>query len=110
MIAVAVAGFFFGAEAARGKVAAELGAIVGGEAAVSIQEVVSSAQAPAKGVFGTIVGIVTLFLGASGVFGELQTSLDTVWEVKPKPGRGIWGTIRNRFFLSRWCSELRSCC
>src|SRR5581483_5891761 len=45
----------------------------------------------------TVVGIVTLLLGASGVFGQLQDALNTVWEVEPKPGRGIWGLIKDRF-------------
>jgi membrane protein len=98
VIAVSVSGFFFGDDAARGKVVAELSGIVGSEAAQSIQAVVSGAQSPTKGVIGTIVGIVTLFLGASGVFGELQASLNAVWEVKTKPGRGVLGQIRDRFF------------
>src|SRR6478609_7472962 len=72
VISVAVAGLFFGADAARGKVAGELGSIVGAEAAQGIQSVVASAESPSSGVIGTIVGIVTLFAGASGVFGELK--------------------------------------
>lgn len=99
MISVAVAGLFLGEDAARGKVAAELGGIVGGDAAESVQAVAaSSAESPSKGVFGTIAGIVALFFGASGVFYELQSSLNTVWEVKPKPGAGIWTVVRSRFF------------
>jgi membrane protein len=98
VIAVAVAGFFFGTDAARGKVAAELGGIVGGDAAQSIQAVIASAESPTEGVFSTIVGVVTLFFGASGVFRELQSSLNTVWEVKPKPGLGLWGEVRSRVF------------
>ncbi len=99
MIAVAVAGFFFGTDEARGKVATELGGIVGGDAAESIHAVaVASAESRSKGVVGTIAGIVALFFGASGVFYELQSSLNTVWEVKPKPGRGLWGEVRSRFF------------
>jgi membrane protein len=98
VIAVAVSGFFFGTDAARGKVATELGGIVGNEAAQSIQALVSNAQSPTKGLVGTIVGVVTLFFGASGVFGELQSSLNTVWEVKAKPGRGLWGEVQHRFF------------
>jgi membrane protein len=98
VIAVAVAGFFFGTDAARGKVASELGGIVGGDAAQSIQAVIASAESPAEGVFSTLVGIVTLFFGASGVFRELQASLNTVWEVKPKPGLGLWGEVRSRVF------------
>ena len=98
IISVAVAGVFFGPEAARGKVAGELGSVVGGDAAQGIQAVVASAQSPATGVVSTIIGIVTLFIGASGVFGELQASLNTIWEVKPKPGRGVWGEVKSRFF------------
>jgi membrane protein len=98
IIAVAVSGFVFGPDAARGKVADELGAIVGADAAASIQAVLSTARSPTEGAVSTLVGIVTLFIGASGVFGELQSSLNTVWEVKAKPGRGIWGEVKARFF------------
>lgn len=97
VIAVAVVGWFVGADAARGRVAGELSAVVGGEAAQGIQAVAENAQSPAAGVVGTVVGVVTLFVGASGVFGELQSSLNTVWEVAPKPGRGLMGQLRDRF-------------
>lgn len=97
VITVAVVGWFVGADAARGRVAGELGAVVGAEAAQGIQAVAESAQSPAAGIISTLVGIVTLFVGASGVFGELQSSLNTVWEVAPKPGRGILGELRDRF-------------
>ncbi|HWA73291.1 MAG TPA: YihY/virulence factor BrkB family protein [Polyangiaceae bacterium] len=97
VIIIAISGFFLGPDAARGRVAGELGAIVGGPAARGIESVVQSAQSPSAGVVSTIVGIVTLFVGASGVFGELQSSLNTIWEVKPKPGRGILGEIKARF-------------
>ncbi|HYQ16300.1 MAG TPA: YihY/virulence factor BrkB family protein [Polyangiaceae bacterium] len=98
VISVAIAGLFFGADAARGKVAGELGSIVGAQAAQGIQSVVASAQSPSSGVLGTIIGVVTLFVGASGVFGELQSSLNTIWEVKPKPGGGVWGELKDRFW------------
>jgi membrane protein len=98
VIAVSAAGLFFGAEAAKGKVAGELGAVVGGTAATGIQSVVSHAQSPTGGMIGTVVGVLTLLFGASGVFGELKSSLNAIWEVKPKSGRGIWGEIKSRFF------------
>lgn len=97
VITMAVVGWFVGEDAARGRVAGELGAVVGGEAARGIQAVAESAQSPAAGIVSTVVGIVTLFVGASGVFGELQSSLNTVWEVAPKPGRGLVGELRDRF-------------
>jgi len=98
VISVGIAGWFLGAEAARGQVSGQLSAIVGTEAADGIQSVVASADAPKRGVIGAVVGIVTLFVGASGVFGQLQTSLDRIWEVEPKPGRGLWVQAKERFF------------
>lgn len=98
VISVAVAGLAFGPEAARGQIAGELGAIVGTDAAKGVETVVANAKSPASGSLATLVGIVTLFVGASGVFGELQSALNTIWEVKTKPGRGVWGAIKDRFF------------
>jgi membrane protein len=98
VIAVAIAGLAFGAEAAKGQIAGELGAIVGGDAAKGVETVVASAQSPASGTLATVVGIVTLFIGASGVFGELQFALNRIWEVKAREGRGIWGEVKDRFF------------
>jgi len=97
VISIAIAGFVFGHDAARGRVAGELGAVVGAQAAEGIQSVVANAQSPVSGVLSTIVGVVTLFIGASGVFGELQSSLNSIWEVKRRPGRGIWGEVKDRF-------------
>lgn len=97
IIAVAVAGFVLGPEAARGQIAHELSGVVGRDAARGIQAVVASAQSPATGTIGTIIGVVTLFVGASGVFGELQYALNAIWEVRARPGRGILGEVRDRF-------------
>jgi membrane protein len=97
VIVIAVAGLFYGPDAARGKIAGELGAVVGGEAALGIQSVAASARSQTGGIISTVVGVVTLFVGASGVFGELQSSLNTIWEVKPKPGRGVLGQLKDRF-------------
>jgi membrane protein len=97
VIAIAVAGLVFGEDAARNRIAGELAAVVGSDAARAIQEVVKRAQAPQAGVISTVVGAVVLFVGASGVFGELQTSMNTVWNVKAKPGRGVMGIVKDRF-------------
>jgi membrane protein len=97
VIAISVAGWFWGPEAARGRVVGELGAIIGAEASGGIQSVVASARSPSGGVVATIVGIITLLIGASGLFSELQSSMNTIWEVEAKPGRGIWGEVKDRF-------------
>jgi membrane protein len=63
-----------------------------------VQEMVQSANAqPAVGIVATIISMVMLLFGASGVFGQLQASLNRIWEVKPKPGRGVLGILRDRF-------------
>jgi len=97
IIVVAIAGFFLGADAARGRVAGQLATVVGAVPAAGIQSVLASAHSPSSGVVSMAVGVVTLFIGASGVFGELQSSLNTIWGVKPKPGRGILGEVKARF-------------
>lgn len=98
IVAVSVAGLIFGEEAARGQIAAQIQGLVGPEAGEAIQSILASAKKPSSGIIGTIVGAGVLLFGASGVFGELQDSLNTIWEVQPKPGRGVWGLIRDRLF------------
>lgn len=98
VVAVAVAGFFFGEEAARGQIAHELSRVVGESAGQGIQTLLKAAQEPEQGAWSSIIGLIVLMAGASGVFGELQAALNTVWNVEPKPGRGIGGVVRDRFF------------
>ncbi len=98
VLCVAIAGMVFGREAAQGQIAGELGSVVGAQGAQAIQAIVANAKNPGSGVLATIGGVAVLLFGASGVFGELQAALNTVWEVQPKPGRGIWGVIKDRFF------------
>ncbi len=98
VIAVAVAGMVFGAEAARGQISGEISTVVGPQAGQAIEAMVANARTPESGIIGTVVGVVVLLFGASGVFGELQSALNRIWEVKPKPGRGVWGFLRDRFW------------
>jgi membrane protein len=62
-----------------------------------VQNIARTASEPNKGVIATTMGIVLALFGASGVFGQLQDALNTIWGVKAKPGRGIWGFLRARF-------------
>jgi len=98
MLATAVVGFVFGEDAARGQVASELAGIVGPQAGQGIQTVIQHARSPEGGLISSIVGVAVLMFGASGVFGELQSAMNVIWDVKPKPGLGVKGFIRARFF------------
>jgi membrane protein len=62
-----------------------------------VQNIAQQASQPGKDVIGTIIGVVLALFGASGVFGQLQDALNTVWGVKAKPGGGIWSFLRSRF-------------
>jgi len=99
VIAIAIAGFFFGREAASNQIGQQVSGLLGQTAGNAVNEMVQRASAnQGAGVAAAIIGIVTLLFGASGVFGELQSSLNTIWEVAPKPNQGILATIRQRFF------------
>ena len=98
IISISIAGLVLGEEAARGKIFEQLHYLIGEQGGKATQEMVQSASAkPATGVVASIMGLVTLLLGASGVFGQLQSSLNIIWGVEPKPGRGILGMIKDRF-------------
>src|SRR6266536_4810541 len=62
-----------------------------------VQNIAQKASQPGKSTVATIIGITLALFGASGVFGQLQDALNTVWGVKAKPGLGIWGFLRTRF-------------
>jgi membrane protein len=97
IITISLAGLVFGEEAARGQIFNELRTLVGEHTGKAIEDVVQSANArPATGVAATIVGFATLLFGASGVFVQLQTSVNTVWGVQPKPGSAVMIFIRDR--------------
>lgn len=96
VVVLAVAGLVFGREAVAGRVEDQLRGLVGNQGGEALQAMIASAEGPGSGV-AMVVGVVMLLLGASGVFAELQDSLNTIWEVAPKPGRGVLGVVRDRF-------------
>jgi membrane protein len=97
LIAIAIAGFFFGREAAQGQIFDQLRGLLGEASGKAMQDMVQNANTkPATGVMAALIGAVTLLFGASGVFGQLQTSLNAIWGVQPKPGRGVLGIIQDR--------------
>lgn len=97
IISIAVAGFFFGAEAARGEIFGQLQGLVGEEGAAAIQGLLKSANDPTDGVIATLLGLVALVVGSTTVFAELQSDLDRIWRSPvEKGGHGLWFLIRTR--------------
>lgn len=97
VICVAVAGVFFGEEAVRGQLDDQLRSSLGASGAFAVQDMVANARKPETNAWVSAGGIVMLVVGAGGLFGQLQDALNTVWGVKPKPGRGIMGLLKDRF-------------
>jgi membrane protein len=98
IIAIAVAGLFFGHEAATNQIVHALQSLVGQESAKAVQEMIQNASSkPKTGIISTVLGIGVLIFGAGGVVGQLQSSLNRIWGVTSKPGRGIWSFMWERF-------------
>ncbi|MCM3605425.1 YihY/virulence factor BrkB family protein [Cupriavidus pauculus] len=97
LIVIAVAGLAYGDEAARGAVVAQIGGLVGDEGARAIEDMLVSLSSPAKGSLTAVLSTVTLLVGATTVFAELQDALDRIWRVpeRKKPS-GIWELLRAR--------------
>src|ERR687896_574730 len=99
LIAIGIAGFVFGREAAQNQIVETLQGMIGQDSAQTVQEMIqASNEKPKTGMLSTVIGFVALLFGAGGGVGHLQNSINRMWEVAPKPGQGIWGFIRQRFF------------
>lgn len=96
VIAMGLAGYFFGADAVHGQLDEQLKGMIGSQAAQAVASMVRSASKPSSSLVATGIGVVTLLLGASGVFGQLKDALNTIWEVKAKPGLGLKAFIHDR--------------
>ena len=95
LIVIAIAGFAFGWEAAQNALVAQLTSLMGQQTAELVQSAIASASKSSSGIWATIIGIATLILTASGVFGEMQTALNAIWKAKPT-GATVSRLIRAR--------------
>ena len=96
VIVIAIAGVWFGKQQAQEQIFSQLGGLVGAQGAQAIGGMLEAAQKPHEGMIASVLAVITLIFGATGVFVQLQDALNTIWEVRPKPGRGILGFIRHR--------------
>ncbi len=97
LIATVIAGQFFSREGVKAQVVETVGSLVGSGGADAISKAIETAAKPGAGIIASIIGVVTLLFAASGVFGQLKDALNTIWEVKPKPGMGFMQIVRERF-------------
>ncbi|HUS06318.1 MAG TPA: YihY/virulence factor BrkB family protein [Bryobacteraceae bacterium] len=93
VVVIAVAGFFFGRQAAEGQIVWQIQDLVGREGAEAIQAMLKGAHRPAAGALATFLGLMTLFFGASSVVAELRDALNTIWCVPTKRTGSSWRSI-----------------
>jgi membrane protein len=98
VIIISLAGLLGGGSAAENQILFQMQNLVGQQGRSFFQDLITNASKPSTGIIATIIGSVTLLIGALGVFGELQESLNTIWEVKIKPAGSIWETIKRVIF------------
>jgi membrane protein len=97
LIVIAIAGFVFGEDAARGEIYVQLEGMLGTTGARAVQGLLESARRPAQTVPAAVFGVVVLFVAATSVFAELQDSLNRIWRVPQRGAYGsLWGLVRAR--------------
>jgi len=96
IVAIAIASFAVGRGAAEGALVHEVGQVMGSDGAHTIDVIIQHAKTPHAGNLASVIGVVILFFGASGVFGELQSGLNKMWDAKPAPGLGLLVLLKSR--------------
>src|SRR6185436_16925323 len=98
LIVIAVAGMVWGRDAVQGRIVQQIDQLVGRQGAEAIQTMIANAaqQGQGSGILATVVAALTALFGATGVFAQLQSALNHIWNVEPKPGRSILGFLKTR--------------
>ena len=98
IVVLFIIGLFWSGQggAAQAEILGQIEGLLGPEGAELVESLMENTRPGGGNLFAVVAGVVALFLGATGVFGQLQGALNTIWEVKPKPGRGIKGFIMTR--------------
>src|SRR4051794_20915234 len=97
VVIISLCGLFLGREAVEGKVYNTLTGFVGSDTAAQLQEIIKNASIAGKSKIAAIIGTITLIIGATTVFAEIQDSINGIWGLKPKPKRGWVKMLQNRF-------------
>lgn len=96
IVIIYVAGLIYGQEAVQGTIFGQIQGLVGASAAAQIQDMIKNAALQTDGSFAFVIGIVTLVIGATGVFAEIQDSINQIWNLKPKPKKGWLKMLQDR--------------
>lgn len=96
VLVIAIAGFFYGTDAAQGQLLDELRGLVGKQGAETIQAILAGARNKESGKLATIIATGLLLVGATSAFAELKDSLDEIWDVPPPKDATWWDTVRTR--------------
>ena len=96
LVLISVTGIFFGEDAMSGIIYKELHELIGKNAATQIQEAIKNTHLAGTSYAGTILGVITLLLSATGIFGEIQDSINRIWGLQAKPKRGLIKLLLNR--------------
>ncbi|MGY3212263.1 YihY/virulence factor BrkB family protein [Mucilaginibacter sp. HD30] len=96
LLVISLAGLFLGREAIQGQLFAEINGFVGNDAAKQIQDLIARLELSGKSTMSIIIGAVTLVVGATGVFGEIQESINIIWQVKAKPKKAWLKMLKDR--------------
>lgn len=99
VVVISISGLVAGPDAVRGQVFGQLSGLVGPETAETLQSMLGAAYISGKGWLATVIGLVTLFIGATGIFNSLKNSLNRMWQIEPKPKNSVV-----HFFVSRLLS------
>jgi membrane protein len=98
ILVIALAALLLGEEAAQGQIISQVEDLAGEAGAQAVQAAIESARSAGGSLLATGLGAVTLLFGLWGVFGELQDALNTIWGVRARPGRGVLGIVKQRFW------------
>ena len=96
IVIVSISSLFFGRDAIEGTIYGQIEGFVGHDAALQLQQIIKSAAIGGKGTVAAVIGIVTLLIGATSMFAEMQDSINTIWGLKPKPKAAWLILVKNR--------------
>jgi len=96
LVATAIAGMVFGANAVRGEIVGQLDHLIGPEGARAVQSLLQGASQRRTGILATVFGSITFVVAATGAFLELQGALNTIWRVKPNPAANFKAFLLDR--------------